>query len=223
MNDPRSDPNAFTLAWPVPRGMLMAADRLNYWRHAGAVAAGLKDGELRRGLDKDGRRMAAISKYTRLHRRSAMGPASPSAPPLTPAFALSRTRSLLRHKAYLDRVVFYWDFDLHTGDSWGVVLDYHRTGAGGRLPRRDVIGLSRAARNQARREADRWWAEGGHAPPPAEAPRGHRRIFEPRPAPTRAAPTRPYATGWRTLIDGRFVAVDVAGKHLEPAGGLGGR
>lgn len=227
--DPRKDPNGFALAWPVPRGMLMAADRLNYWRKAGEAAAGLKDDELRRGLDRHGREMTRISNYTRLHRRSAMGVAEPAGPPLTPAYGLSRTRSLLRWKPYLDRVVFYWDFDINIGDSWGVILGYHRSGADGRLPKRDVIGLSARARNQARREADKWWAAGGHDPVAPPVPRGFQQVYLPRPivvppsprpkpvpvprptAVLTASPIRPFKTGPMEFKNGRFVPVKV--KH----------
>ena len=75
------------------------AERLEFW--PAVVRFGLlrKDQELAAGIDRFGQPMVPIAPR-RTHRRSAMGPADPNAPPLTPAHALSRTRSLLDGRAH---------------------------------------------------------------------------------------------------------------------------
>ncbi len=86
-----------------------------------------------------------------------MGPADPSAPPLTPAYGLSRTRANLDGRAMPAYAEFFWR------DGWGQILDYHRIGAANRwakagaLPVRDVIGISPAALNRVRRTIAMWW------------------------------------------------------------------
>lgn len=120
-----------------------------------------KDKDLAAGIGADGSTLAPIAKSTREHRRSEMGPASPSAPPLTPAYHLSRTRALLTGDVDLrrGRVDFYWKYDNVTGGSWGQILDYHRRGAvnGGKV--RDVIGISPDALDRVRdRVLEQWQA-----------------------------------------------------------------
>jgi hypothetical protein len=117
-----------------------------------------KDRDLAAGLDKDGEKLAALAKSTIDRRHSAMGPADPNAPPLTPAHALSRTRSLLTGKviARSSAVEFFWEYDEHTGASWGVILDAHRKGARG-LPVRDVFGLGPDALGRVRQRVFAQW------------------------------------------------------------------
>src|SRR5215218_703390 len=93
--------------------------RRAFWRAVVELGLEAKDRDLARGLDAHGRQMAAISSYTRKHRRSAMGHADPNAPPLTPAYGLSRTRSLLRGRAMVDHAEFYWT--AHEGEHWGKI------------------------------------------------------------------------------------------------------
>lgn len=126
------------------------------------VAFGLKekDADLARGLDKDGNMMVPISAQAWKYRESAMGPADPNAPPLTPSHAVSRTRLLLEGTAYKDHAEFYWTYDENTGDSWGKVLSYHRLGIG-RFHRikRNVFGLSPDAVQRVRDAVlERWRA-----------------------------------------------------------------
>lgn len=119
-----------------------------------------KDRDLAAGLDRKGNPLRPIAPETRAHRKSAMGPADPSAPPLTPAHALSRTRSLLEGESIPDGARFYWDYDEHTGGSCGRILHYHRLGIG-RFHRikRDVIGLGPAAIARVRKRVLAKWAE----------------------------------------------------------------
>lgn len=106
-----------------------------------------KDDELARGLDRYGEPLTPISPKTAEYRKSEMGPADPSAPPLMPAYAVSRTRLLLTGENYSNGARFFWEYDPNTGDTWGQILDYHRKGIG-RFHRikRDVIGLSPGSR-----------------------------------------------------------------------------
>lgn len=132
--------------------------RRDYWTAVAGFVVEVKDEELRRGLDKDGNPMAALAAYTIAHRKSAMGPADPHAPPLQPAHGLSRTRSLftVEPTSAADGVFCWWKYDAITGFSWGEMLAIHRAG-GRRLPRRDVIGLAPASLEKVKRRADAWW------------------------------------------------------------------
>ena len=116
-----------------------------------------KDDELARGLDRFGAPLTPISAATRKHRESAMGPADPNAPPLMPAYAVSRTRLLLTGAPTKTGAEFWWEYDEHTGGSWGKILDYQRKGIGKRKVKRDVIGISPASIARVREEiATRW-------------------------------------------------------------------
>lgn len=132
--------------------------KLWYWGQVVALVLKAKDDELSKGLDRFGNRMASISERTRKHRRSAMGPADPDAPPLTPAYGLSRTRSLFTGLPRLEYAEFGWNYDVHTGASWGDILWYHAQGEG-RLPVRDVLGLSPNSLAWVKREASKRWMD----------------------------------------------------------------
>ena len=132
---------------------LDARQQGKFWGEFAYRALLEKDDDLSRGLDAGGRPFAALAERTIANRRSAMGPASPHAPPLTPAGGLSRTRSYLKVRVERDQVVLYWAFDPITGRRWASILDYHRRGAGA-LPVRDVFGLSPSAKRNLRS-----WAE----------------------------------------------------------------
>src|SRR4051812_3662699 len=91
--------NGYAIRGIAPRDLRERDEptRLLYWSWVTELGLRAKDKELSQGLDKDGRPLRAISAATRKHRRSAMTPSGkgdPSAPPLMPARALSRTRSL---------------------------------------------------------------------------------------------------------------------------------
>ena len=98
------------------------------------------------------------------------GRGDPSAPPLMPGRALSRTRSLLAGRAFPDRAEFWWRYDPYTYDSWARILrDQKRKG-------RNVFGLSPAG--LARVTARSWRAfgrqqagkPGAGLPPPVVQP-----------------------------------------------------
>ena len=137
-----------------------------------------KDSELAAGLDKNGVPLIPIAPKTREYRDSAMGQADPAAPPLMPAYAVSRTRLLLTGETYGNGARFFWEYDPNTGDTWGRILDLHRRGIGrGHRIKRDVIGLSPQSRAVVDQKLwDRWMAfklAGLRAPvrPRQEAPR----------------------------------------------------
>jgi hypothetical protein len=185
--------------------------RLMYWSWIVEIGLRAKDKELSQGLDANGKPLRAISAATRKHRRSAMTPSGkgdPSAPPLMPARALSRTRSLLSGRAYPDHAEYWWRFDAFTGDSWARTLEKQRDRWG-----RDVFGVSPKAQKliQARSYElwDRWkrglpvaqvraaiipMAPAVQAPPPERAGlEDWRRLFA---QPAKAAqPGRPGAPG----------------------------
>jgi hypothetical protein len=203
MVEPRADPNGYFLGRELaPTGFEWEFSppslRLRYWKQVGELAAKAKDAELAAGLDRQGRPLIPIAQSTRVRRLdpnySPMGIADPDAPPLTPVYDASRTRSLLRWKAYQDGVAFYWAYDGHTGDSWGVILGYHRQGVHGRV--RDVIGLSPNAIRRVKRQALAWWEATlakipakVRKPEPAYAPKYERK-------PAKKAPIAPYVTEW---------------------------
>ena len=139
-------------ASPIDVRLKVAAAILNY-------ALVEKDRDLAEGLDAAGEEMAAIAESTRKNRRSEMGPADPSAPPLTPAYRVSRTRHLLTGEAFDGGAEFWWKFDRRTGDTWGRILDYHRNGGAKGSKVRDVIGMSDDAVKRTRDRVLRWWAD----------------------------------------------------------------
>lgn len=148
------------IAYPSDQAWKSASDAVKaeyrgWWRDLVGKA---KDKELAKGKDRHGANLVAIAKSTRDNRRSAMGPADPDAPPLTPAYGLSRTRSLFRGRIKGDTVQCFWGS--HEGEHWGKILAYHRRGAGN-LPVRDVIGLSKASEAWVKRTALRYWAARG--------------------------------------------------------------
>lgn len=140
--------------------------RRAFWRAVVAYGLEAKDRELAAGLDRRGAKMVPIAKSTRENRRSAMGKADPNAPPLTPAYGLSRTRSLLDGRAHDGRAEFFWRFDSVTEQAWGRILGYHRKGSK-RLPKRDVIGISSAAVARIKAKAWAWWRQTKQAGKPA--------------------------------------------------------
>lgn len=145
---------------PTDAEWITADDRtkLELWRAVVAFGLKYKDQELASGLDVRGRKLTPISPRTRRYRVSAMGPADPNAPPLTPAYGMSRTRLNLegrvvrRHGGFAAE--FYWT------DGWGKILAIHAAGSRRkRLPKRDVIGLSPKYRKLVQQAVDGWWAK----------------------------------------------------------------
>jgi hypothetical protein len=165
---------------PALRGAAESV-KLTFWSLVVREGLKEKDSELARGLDKDGGPLRRISAATRRHRRSMMTPTGrgdPSAPPLTPGRALSRTRSLLAGRAFVDRAEFWWRYDPYTYDSWAAVLRHQKRQG------RDVFGLSPAglAKVTARSWAAMKQLQAGHLPevPPP--------LVQPAPTPARLIP-----------------------------------
>lgn len=226
MAEPRDDPNGFFLGREYePPGLEWTfappSLRLKYWKRVGEIAADMKDRELAAGLDRHGRPLIPITQGTRARRLhpnySPMGRADPNAPPLTPVYGASRTRSLLRHKAYPDGVAFHWAFDPHTGGSWGEVLDHHRKG-----PKvRDVIGLSPNSREVVKRRARAWWEATLRKIPAANRPETPIPVrYAPKPA--KRAPVAPYTTDWHTIgADGSLVPITFTPRTFTPIVSVG--
>lgn len=163
--EPQNDP-----AWDF------AADKLRreFWRVVVRLVKDANEFERARGRDRFGRKLTPISRYTRAHRRSAMGPADPNAPPLTPADGASRTVAYFDGRAHADHAEFFYR------NGWGKILNFHRIGAG-RLPVRDVIGISPASLRKVTGQALAWWQnkrQEVRMPPPLPPP-----VREPAPLP----------------------------------------
>lgn len=117
------------------------------------VDAGLKrkDAELAKGLDKDGHPLKPLKLRSIKYRKSEVGPTRKTAPPLEPALALSRVRSLLVGRPHTDSAEFWWGFDAISGKSFAFVLRAQREQG------RDVFGLSPAGQAWVRAKAwDAW-------------------------------------------------------------------
>jgi hypothetical protein len=175
-------PNHFTISGLEPIHdptwhVASQAQRAAYLRVCRVLVLTEWDKQTAAGLDKDGAMLRPIKASTRKHRRSAMGPADPNAPPLQPAHELSRTRSLVDAKPVGMTIRVFWKFDPISGRRWSTILNYHRVGAG-HLPVRDVFGLSQEARHRVLQAAYLWWA--GYS-------RGLPVVFPVRPRPGRAA------------------------------------
>jgi hypothetical protein len=142
-----------------------------YWSWVVELGIKAKDRDLAAGLDKDGEALEPISEKTRKNRRSEMTPSrkgSPSAPPLTPAYHKSRTRSLLSGRALTTHADFFWRYDAWTGASWAEILTYQIAEG------RDVFGLSPDGtawvQAQALKRWNAWKQAGQPATPLATAP-----------------------------------------------------
>ena len=116
-----------------------------------------KDRDLARGLGADGKPMKALHPKTIKYRKSEVGPVTKTAPPLEPALALSRVRSLLTGRAHASSAEFWWKFDPVSGASFAEILRYQRDEYG-----RDVFGLSPKGTAwtlaQATKDWERWKA-----------------------------------------------------------------
>jgi hypothetical protein len=155
-------PNYFTITGLAPTSDPLwrtapVATRATYLRACRELVLSEWDRQTAEGLDRDGQPLARLKQSTIRHRRSAMGPADPHAPPLIPAHELSRTRSLVDGRVVGTAIRVYWRFDPVTGKRWGTILNYHRQGAG-RLPARDVFGLAPEGYDRVLRQAHLWWA-----------------------------------------------------------------
>jgi len=201
------------LAWTLADDATRAAFR----REVVRLVLAEKDSELAAGRDRHGLKLARITKWTREHRRSEMGEADPSAPPLTPAYGLSRTRAYLDGRATQGEAEFFWR------SGWGKILHYHRIGARnawakrGRLPVRDVIGLSNASINRVRSGVLLWWQARQPKAPAAVVPirpTVRKSVAVPRrkPAPVAAKATRRVP---RVLVLPKDARPSLHSKHIQ--------
>lgn len=138
-------------AWQVAPGWVQA----RYFEAALAVVLSEKDAELAAGLGVSGSPLAPLRPSTLKHRRSAMGPVMPGAPPLMPALAASRTRAWLQGRVMGNASEGYYLLFGWKG-GWGQILLYHQAGSA-RLPQRDVIGLSPATLARVKARSLAWW------------------------------------------------------------------
>ena len=132
--------------------------RRDYWRQVVRLVKDANEYERARGRDRFGRKLTPITRFTREHRHSEMGSASPYAPPLVPSDEASRTVAYFDGRAFATHAEFFWR------NGFGRILGYHRRGAWNtwahrHLPKRDVIGISPAALEKVHRRMDVWWDE----------------------------------------------------------------
>jgi hypothetical protein len=130
----------------------------DFWKIAGRIAMEVKQRELSQGLDFAGRPLRPVTARITRYRSGQILDGKP----LMPHRALSRTRRLLRYIVQTAQIRFYWALD------WGKILDYHRRGAVlkrngrcvGRLPVRNVFGISKKGREEIARRAEAHWRSG---------------------------------------------------------------
>lgn len=157
---PGSHPLTFLINGIEPTGQEWSRaskeDKKRFWTIAGTIAEKVKQEELQRGLDRFGHKLRPVRFRKVRFRRSGK---IVDGEPLMPHRGLSRTRRLLKFSITSVGVLFYWQ------SGWAKILDMHRRGAciirGGRvvgkLPVRDVFGISSAGRDKIRREAISMW------------------------------------------------------------------
>jgi hypothetical protein len=227
MSDPLTDPNAFRVENIDPPDAdfrkASQATRMKYYTRVGHFAATAKDRDLAAGLDKNGHRLRPITAETRKARQrwdySPMGQASPNAPPLMATYDKSRTRSLLRWKAYDGFVLFFWAYDVHTGRPWGEILNYHREGKRP-LPKRDVIGLSATSLATVKRQAFGWWRGVAGVDEGAERDRIRRVVGPGGVVAPKSGRIADFRTGHQQLRDGRFRGITPT-RHVDFLAGVG--
>lgn len=137
----------------------LPSEKKRFWEIAGIIAEKVKQKELQQGLDRHGRKLRPV-KYRKVKfRRSGR---IVDGEPLMPHRALARTRRLLKYTITSIGVLFYWQ------NGWAKILDYHRRGAClkrngrivGKLPVRDVFGISPTGIKEIQREAISHWRRG---------------------------------------------------------------
>jgi hypothetical protein len=212
--EPRDDP-----AWAGATDGLRAW----FWREAVRLASAAYDRSRERGLDRFDRPLAAITDKTRKYRRSAMGTADPDAPPLTPAWGLSRTRSLVRYRIVAGQGAWFWHIHgPQKGPAWGQILAWHAAGAvnGGKV--RDVLGFSPRNLAEVRDKMRGWWiARRGHAAQsvgviPTKAPQPIEITIQlPKPVLPRSQRKEIFGDWWKGQTEERVVAQ----KHVETMSG----
>ena len=136
-----------------------AGEKRRFYEIAGIIAEKVKQSELQRGLDRNGNKLKPVRVRRVKFRRSGR---KIDGEPLMPHRGLSRTRRLLKYAITSLGILFYWQ------NGWAKILDMHRRGAClrrngrivGKLPKRDVFGISPAGIDQIRREALNHWRRG---------------------------------------------------------------
>ena len=134
-------------------------ERTRFWSIVAVIAERVKQDELQRGLDRFGRKLRPVRARKVKFRRSGR---VVDGEPLMPHRGLSRTRRLLRYTVTSIGVLFSW------GNGWARILDMHRRGAClkrngkiiGKLPVRDVFGISPKGMEKIKAEAMRHWRNG---------------------------------------------------------------
>lgn len=213
-----------SLSWQVAH----PDQRRKFWQQVVVLVKEAKEKELVEGRDRFGKKLIPISRYTRAHRHSEMGVANYAAPPLTPADDKSRTNAYFDGRGHADHAEFFWR------SGWGRILHYHRVGArnkwakSGRLPVRDVIGLSPKSHKWVKGKAWAWWDATGKTPqrPPAATRSG---AYQPIPTPLAARslvfqPDDRAKRGRHPTVMADVRALDLAwqgdtGFHIPPGGG----
>ena len=116
--------------------------RVRVLRHLGPLAIKMHGWQCARGLDADGRRLLPVQADSR--------PDGVKGPPLTPHYAASRTRDLIRFRVDpgIGEVILFW------AEDWGIILGYH---ARELRKKRNVLGLSPGFLNRWESEASRVW------------------------------------------------------------------
>lgn len=155
---PGSLPLTFTVSGIEPPEVADAPpwERSRFWSIVGIIAERVKQDELARGIDRHGRKLRPVKVRKVRFRRSGR---VVDGEPLMPHRGLSRTRRLLRYSVLSFGVVFFW------ANGWARILDFHRRGVClrrkgrivGKLPVRDVFGISPAGMERIKAEAARHW------------------------------------------------------------------
>lgn len=126
-------------------------ERRHYYRLVAEEAEKALTARFRAGRDRFG---APLLPVLHPNRRPGNGP------PLIPRRGQSRSITLMRSKAEVDRCIIYWD------DNWGDILEYHRRGIPSRLGLRvrDIGGFTPEEFGEIKTEATKRWRATTTAP-----------------------------------------------------------
>jgi hypothetical protein len=125
------------------------AQRRAFYHRAGQLAVYYLRQQLRRGLDKDGNRLAPVKPSSR--------PDGATGQPLDPHYAESRSWRNLSFSVNAGGVTLWWR------GGWGRILGFHGEGAVRGAPVRDIRGLSPASMRKLKADLLLWWR---HRHPP---------------------------------------------------------
>jgi len=208
---PGTLPLTFTPDIDAPPELARASPerRKEFWKVAARIAMEVKQRELSQGLDHAGRKLKPV-RARKLKYRSGQ---VLDGDPLMPHRAMSRTRRLLRTITMGVKVTFYWAM------GWARILDYHRRGAMlvrggkcvGRLPVRNVFGISPKGRAEISRRSIEAWRAGFVPPVQSE--------LTPRGGTVAAIPFDPMLTRPTTQADWAKLGVRTM-EYTSPYGGV---